>query len=294
MSQHSRTKRISYRIFRVFVLLIAVHWNVAAPPLVQAQSSFYWPKQGTPEPPPSKLYSVTRIEMPNGDATLAGWVFEPTRVEPVDTVVYCHGNAGNMESHVAFMDFLPARGFRVVMFDYQGYGDSSPNKPTRESTASDVNAAIDFAMGRWGKPWIMGQSLGASLAIAVAGQRPRDLRGVVAVAPFTSYGAMARTVLRRSLLTRPLVLPSYAIVRSGYDPIDVVARIAPTPILLVHGEQDELIPPRMSRELFERASSPKALLLLPDAGHNSTWKEMGPRYADTIVRFLRGDKNQND
>jgi pimeloyl-ACP methyl ester carboxylesterase len=124
------------------------------------QSSFYWPKQGAPAVPKSRIYTVTKAEIPNGDAVLASWVFEPKAPEVRGTVVYCHGNAGNMEHHVGFMDFLPAHGFRVVMFDYQGFGESSPNKPTRESTVSDVNAVLDSAENRWGTPWLMGQSLG--------------------------------------------------------------------------------------------------------------------------------------
>ncbi len=251
-----------------------------------AQSSFYWPKQGEPRPPRSDSYTVTRGEIPNSDATLAGWVLEPKSGDPAGTVVYCHGNGGNMEHHVGFVEFLPRHGFRVMMFDYQGYGESTPNEPTRESTASDVNAAIDFATGRWGKPWLMGQSLGASLAIAVAGERPRDVKGVVAVAPFTSYRRVARAVLRKSLLTRPLVLPSYVIVRGGHDPIDVVANLAPTPLLLVHGEKDELIPPRMSQDLFEKAGQPKDLLLVAGASHNSGWQEMGPEFVARVVGFL--------
>jgi alpha-beta hydrolase superfamily lysophospholipase len=254
--------------------------------IIHAQSSFYWPKPGTPRQPRSEDYSVHSVTIPNQDATLAGWVLEPKSADITGTVVYCHGNAGNMEHHVAFVDYLPRHGFRVLMFDYQGYGESTPNHPTRASTASDVNAAVDFAIARWGRSWLMGQSLGASLAISTAGERARDLQGIVAVAPFTSYRAMARAVLRRSILTRALVLPSYVIVRGGHDPIDVVGNIAPTPILLVHGERDELIPPRMSRELFEKARSPKDLLFVPDAAHNSTWREMGPVYVDKVIDFL--------
>src|SRR5262245_44913316 len=204
---------------------------------VQGQSSFYWPKPGKPQPPTNETYSVISVTIPNQDAKLAAWILEPKSWNGKATVVYCHGNGGNMEHHVAFVDFLPSCGFRVLMFDYEGYGESSPNEPTRASTASDVNAAVDFATERWGKPWLMGQSLGAALAIATAGERPNDVLGVIAVAPFTSYRAVARAVLRRNLLTRALVLPSYVIVRGGQDPIDVVSNIAPCPLLLVHGEK---------------------------------------------------------
>jgi pimeloyl-ACP methyl ester carboxylesterase len=274
-----------------FALLAALH---LLPNDAFAQRSFYWPQPGRPTPPLSKSYSVESVTIRSGEGTLAGWVFEPTAPEVVGTVVYCHGNAGNVEHHVGFADFLPAHGFRLLMFDYRGYGASSAGSPTRESTTEDVGAAIDYATDRWGKPWLMGQSLGASLAIAVAGDRPRDVQGVVAVAAFTSYGAIARKVLRQNLLTRPLVVPSYAIVRRGHDPIDAVAQLSPTPILIVHGDNDQLIPPRMGRELFDRAGSPKQFLLVPGAGHNSGWQEMGPQYVSTVVAFLNGERPRDD
>jgi hypothetical protein len=231
---------------------------------------------------------VASLTVPNGEASLAAWILTPGDGEAYETVVFCHGNSGNMEDHVEFVDFLPRHGYRVVMFDYQGYGESSPNEPSRESTASDVSAAIDYSTARWGKPWLMGHSLGAALAIDAGGRRPSDVRGVIAVAPFTSYRAMARKVLRDSPWTRALALPSAVVVLPGHDPVDHVADIAPTPLLLVHGDQDQLIPMRMSQELFDRAREPKELFVVPGAGHNSTWREMGPGYVGRVVKFIQG------
>jgi pimeloyl-ACP methyl ester carboxylesterase len=255
---------------------------------VRGQSFFYYPKRETPNAPTSNYYSVVPVSIPNGDDNLAAWVFEPKTSKLEGTVVFSHGNAGNMEDHVAFVDFLPRHGFRVLMYDYRGYGESTPLEPTRESTVSDLNAAIDFAGEQWGKPWLMGHSLGASLTIAVAAKRSTDVKGVVAVAPFTSYGAVARAGLRKSILARALVLPSYVVVPRAHEPIDAVGQIAPTPLLLVHAEDDTIIPPRMSRELFEKAGEPKHLLIVPHTGHNNGWSEMGDEYVATVCIFLRG------
>ena len=272
------------------------YWFIAIAPLLlpalqtpaYAQPGFYYPKRERPNAPTSAYYSVTPVLITNGDDELAGWVFEPKTVNPKGTIVFSHGNAGNMEDHVAFVDFLPRYGFRVLMYDYRGYGESTLLEPTRESTMSDTHAAIDFAVERWHKPWLMGHSLGASLTIAVAAKRTAEVKGVIAVAPFTSYGSVARANLRKSILSRALVLPSYVVVRRAHEPIDAVAQIAPTPLLLVHAEDDSIVPPQMSRALYEKANEPKHLLMVPNAGHNSSWSEMGDEYLDTICSFLHG------
>lgn len=273
---------------RCWYVAIAAQLLLVLQTTVHAQSFFYYPKRDAPNAPMSSTYSVIPVSISNGDDDLAGWVFEPKTSKPEGTIVFSHGNAGNMEDHVSFVDFLPRHAYRVLMYDYRGYGESTPLEPTRESTASDLNAVIDFAGEQWGKPWLMGHSLGASLTIAVAGQRSTDVKGVIAVASFTSYGAVARANLRKSLLSRALVLPSYVVVPRAHEPIDAVGQIAPTPLLLVHAEDDTIIPPRMSRELFEKAREPRHLLMVPNAGHNSSWSEMGDEYVATVLSFLRG------
>src|SRR5262245_20210200 len=107
MPNHKHT--VAHLLFTGMLLTLPI-------PIVQAQSSFYWPKSGKPRQPESEEYSVDSVTIRNQDATLAGWVLEPKSADVIGTIVYCHGNAGNMEHHVAFVDFLPSHGFRVLMF----------------------------------------------------------------------------------------------------------------------------------------------------------------------------------
>jgi len=131
------------------------------------------------------------------------------------------------------------------------------------------------------------------LTIVAASKRSGEIKGVIAVAAFTSYGAVARASLRRGVLSRSLVVPSYVLVPRGNDPIATIQKIAPRPLLIVHGEEDTTIPARMSRELFEKANDPKNLLIVPGAGHNSSWTEMGDEYVATVLKFLRGELKMN-
>jgi uncharacterized protein len=255
-----------------------------------ANRAFYVPSRGVPTPPLDPTLSIEEVRIPSGGGELSAWVFEPVDATPEQTVVFCHGNAGNLENHADFVTFLPRHGFRVLLFDYRGYGQSTGNSPTRESTFSDVLAAIDFTSARWGKPWLMGHSLGASLAITAAAERKDSLQGLVAMAPFTSYRAAARAVLGGNPVTYTLFWPLGFFVKRSYDPIDSIGKISPLPLLLVHGEEDEIIPPRMSQELFEKAGEPKQLLLVPGMSHNESIEMVGASHQKQVVEFMRPEQ----
>ncbi len=255
-----------------------------------ANRAFYVPSRGVPTPPLDPALRIEEVRIPNSEAELSAWVFEPVDATPEQTVVFCHGNAGNLENHAGFVTFLPRHGFRVLLFDYQGYGDSTGGSPTRKSTYSDVLAAIDYATAHWGKPWLMGHSLGASLAIPAALERKDSLRGLVAMAPFTSYRATARAVLGGNPVTYTLFWPLGFFVKRGLDPIDSVGKLSPLSLLLVHGEDDEIIPPRMSRELYEKASEPKQLLLVPGWSHNETLDMAGDETIKGVIDFMTQER----
>lgn len=227
--------------------------------------------------PESDGYTVTPQRIASGTGKVALWVLDPKRSPTVGTVVFCHGNGGNLDDHVSFVDFLPEHGYRVLMFDYRGYGESTPIRISRESTSADVEAVIAHATAQWGKPWLMGHSLGASLAIVAAGTRPDTVRGVIAVAPFTSYRGVARSVLERHSSGATAARSASSLVSTGHEPIDAVPRISPTPLLLVHGGRDDLIPPEHSQQLYDHAGQPKDLLIVPHAGHNTPCGEKGRR-----------------
>jgi len=251
-----------------------------------ANRAFYVPSRSRPLPPVNSHCKVSEVRIPNGKAELAAWVLEPTAEEPLGTVLFCHGNAGNLENHLPFVDFLPRKGYRLILFDYQGYGASTPNRPTRERTVSDVHAALDYTITNYGKPWIMGHSLGSSLAVWVTGERNQDVRGVVAVATFTSYRAVARSVLGGTLILKPIAWPLGLFVSRGNDPVDAIGRLSPTPVLLIHAKEDELVPEWMCGELYEKAGDPKDMYVVPGADHNSDWQDMGPEYVQKVLDFL--------
>lgn len=251
-----------------------------------ADRAFYMPSQRKPIPPTIEGVSLAEERIPIGADHLMAWVLEPASGEAKGTVLYSHGNAGNIENHLGFIDFLPHMGWRLILYDYRGYGASTGGPPSRDKTIEDVHAALDWTLGRFGPAWLVGQSLGASLSIWVGGERSADIEGVIAVAPFTSHRAIAREALGSTLLLYPLKWPLGFFVSRGGDPIDRVADISPKPLLLVHGEADDLIPPWMSEELFGAAREPKRIRMIPRMGHNDGWRDSNPSFVSTILEFL--------
>jgi hypothetical protein len=285
MKFHFNKRRWMVRILVVLILGFLLH--------ACANRAFYVPSRTVPIAPKSSKYIVETVEIPNGDDRISAWVLEPTDREALGTVLFSHGNAGNLENHLPFAEFLPLEGYRLILYDYRGYGASTPVRITRESTVSDLNAALDYTIGMYGKPWLMGHSLGSSLSLWVASHRKTDVRGVVAVAPFTSYRAVARSVLGHPGILTPLAWPLGLLVNRGSDPADRVGEVSPTPILFVHGGDDTIIPSRMSEELYSKAGEPKELTILPGVDHNMGWREMGEDYVEKVVTFLTETEDQD-
>lgn len=256
-----------------------------------ADRAFYMPGKSKPTPPLLEGVSIEETLIPIGSESLHTWVLEPAEGEVRGTVLYSHGNAGTIENHLGFIDFLPRRGWRLVLYDYRGYGASTGGPPTRGKTIEDVHAALDWSLDRYGPTWLVGQSLGASLSVWVGGERSADIEGVVAIASFTSHRAIARDTLGGTFILYPLKWPLSFFVSSGGDPIDRVADISPKPLLLVHGEADNLIPPRMSEELYEVAREPKRIRTIPRMGHNDDWRRSDPSFVSTILEFLESPPN---
>ncbi|MEW5850229.1 MAG: alpha/beta hydrolase [Myxococcota bacterium] len=229
---------------------------------------FYYPDGRDYGSPTSYRLKHEEVSFPSADGTrLSGW-FLPAVGEPRGTVVHAHGNAANISNHFHGVVFLPPARFNVLVFDYRGFGRSE-GAPTRAGCVADVNAALDYVRTRpdvaRGKVGLFGQSLGGALSIVVGAART-DVAAVAAEAAFTSHRELAREVLRLSPLA-PLAGPLSRLLTSEYAPLEVVDRISPRPLLLLHGDRDALIPLSMSRELLARAGEPKALHVVEGGQH---------------------------
>jgi len=209
----------------------------------------FLPERGVPAPPSGveERWLTTR-----DGVRIHAWYVAAGR--PRAMLLWSHGNAGNIASRVDIASALAARGLDVLAYDYRGYGRSD-GSPSEAGVSLDAEAAYDHACGS-GLPVIaFGESLGGAVSIALAGVRP--CAGVAVVSTWTTL----RDVARRHYG------PLAAIVGNRFDSLARIAAVS-VPLLVVHGDADDIVPFELGERLFAAAREPKRFLRVAGAGHN--------------------------
>lgn len=228
---------------------------------------------------PSDLGLVARevpIDTDDGER-LHGWLVA-SESRRRGHVLFCHGNGGNIGDRVHQASLLARAGFDVLLFDYRGYGHSS-GRPSEEGTYRDARAAREALLRQEdvsdSQVVYLGESLGSAVALALALEAPP--LGLVLQSPFTRVRDMAREHYR---------LPSF-LVPDAYPSLARVKKLR-SPLLVLHGERDEIVPASHGRALFEAAPEPKSLRLFPGLGHNDLVERAGDDWAATIASWRDG------
>lgn len=202
------------------------------------------------------------------------WWPEP---EGRPTVLFLHGNAQEVFSWSLVREDLEALECRLLLIDYHGYGKSG-GSPSEAGLYLDGRAALDWLSGQGvtdGETVVFGKSLGGGVACEIV--RGRPFLGLVLESTFTSLASVARHLF-------PFA-PGYSPPVSAYNSLEKLAEIS-CPLLVIHGDRDNLIPFREGTRLFEAANEPKELFVVEGAGHNDVSMVAGPAYGETISRWM--------
>lgn len=238
-------------------------------------------------------YETVRFTSADG-LGLSGWWLP--RAGARGAVIGCHGHSGSKDELLGIGTASWRAGYSVLLFDFRGRGESEPWPHTLVSReVDDLLAAVRLARGRApGLPLgVIGFSMGAAVSILTAAREPA-IAAVVADSPFTSGAEVVGHAVRQTLRLPPEMLVAAAdeLVqrRHGYRfsqarPIDAVAQIAPRPLLLIHGDQDTLVPVEHGRRLYAAAGEPKELLIAPGAEHCGAYFADREGYAARVTAF---------
>jgi alpha-beta hydrolase superfamily lysophospholipase len=226
-------------------------------------SVFFFPQKQHLQTPDQLGLEYEDIFFTSADETrIHGWWLQ-AKAPVRGTIYFLHGNAENISTHIHNIAWLPAQGYQVFLIDYRGFGLSG-EKATLPGALQDIQAGFEYILTRADareKPlYLLGQSLGASMAIYFSATDPlakEYLNAVISDAAFTRYSEMARHVSGQSWLTWPLQYPVSWSMIGGYDPVDHVADIAPLPLLLIHSQDDRIVPHAFNDELLQAALVPK-------------------------------------
>lgn len=220
---------------------------------------------------------------------LHAW-FLPGTSQAQGTILFLHGNAENISTHIMSVHWLPAQGFNVFLPDYRGYGESA-GEPSMEGVQDDVDSALRSLLARPDvepdRIVVFGQSLGGAIAIYNVAHSPyrKHICGLAVESAFSSYRGIAREKLGSFWLTWPLQYPLSLLVSNRYSPDDAVAMISPIPLLIIQGDRDPIVPVGHARRLFELAREPKKLWVVPGGGHIQAFQRQ--TYRDRFVAWLK-------
>jgi hypothetical protein len=210
---------------------------------------------------------------------LHGW-FVPAPGAAEVTLLWFHGNAGNISHRLDHLRRLRDRlTVHICIVDYRGYGRSE-GRPSEAGLYRDARAALAGVRRdprvRPDRIVYFGQSLGTAVAVELAiHETPL---GLVLESPFTSLRAMGRVVYPW--------LPVNLLVGNQFDSLSRIPQ-ARAPLLILHGDRDEVVPFAQGRQLFEAAAGPKFFHAIRGAGHNDTYLVGGPPYLDAWHAFLK-------
>jgi uncharacterized protein len=213
---------------------------------------------------------------------LHGWLVRSARRPPAATVIFLHGNGGNL-SYLGWLgEGLADRGFDVLLFDYRGYGRSEGSVSDERGIYEDADAAYDFVTGGLGVPpskvVLYGQSLGTTAAVDVAARK--GCGALVLESGLSSAGDMAAAIMPW--------LPRFArgLTENRFDSVGKLPSVR-CPVFVSHGDRDEVIPVEQGRKLHAAAPEPKRLVIVKGAGHNDLSIIGGEPYARDLAEFIR-------
>jgi len=245
-------------IMKLVTGLFAVYAIVAVAAFILQRRLMYFPDPERVSPASFNLPGVSEriIDAPDG-ARLISWHAKAAPGQP--TILYFHGNAGNLASRAERIRRYISRGYGVLFMSYRGYSGSTGG-PSERNNVADAQLAYNALKADGLAPEeiiVYGESLGSGVAVQLAASN--EIAGLVLDAPYT-------TIVDVAALEYPY-LPVRPFVFDRYETVRYLPRVT-APLLVLHGEADRVIPVAMGRAVYNAANAPKEIVTFPRAGHS--------------------------
>ncbi len=223
------------------------------------------------------------IYLTSGDERIHAW-YVPAEGARL-SVLFCHGNAGNISHRLETLSLLSSLGVNVLIFDYAGFG-LSEGKASEAQTYHDVEAAWQFLIEDKlvdpGAIVLFGRSLGGAVATWIAAKN--EPGGLILESTFISIIAMGKKLYP--------IFPIRLLARVRYDSAALIEKIK-APKLFIHSRDDETIPFEHGIALYEKAQAQKTFVEIR-GGHNSGFLDSGSDYTVPLQSFLKTVESRLD
>jgi uncharacterized protein len=217
----------------------------------------YFPDRRLVDPAQAGLSGVEDLRLTTDDGeTLVAWYVPAKDGHPL--ILYFHGNGGALVDRIPRFRALTASGYGLLAIAYRGYGGST-GSPTQKGLMEDGETAYLEARARGydgDRIVLMGESLGTGVAIALAATR--EAAALVLDSPYSSAVEVAAA--------HYAVFPVNWLMLDRFRSDLAIGEVR-IPILVVHGDEDDVIPINLARRLFELANEPKTFMLVSGGKH---------------------------
>ena len=291
-------RRRLLRLGSVFVVasVVGAAIEVVALSLQAARTIVYPPRSAEDATPAERGLPFERVTFQSADGTrLQGWFLSEGRA----TVVLAHGHGASKAGMLGYAELLQKRGgYSILLFDFRASGESEGTQATLGFHEwQDVLGAIRYLRARpdvdSDRIGALGASMGAA-ALLLLGQEAHQLRAVVADSSFASgeslVGRFDRWFRLPSLpfsLSVPWAIEHYVGIKPrDVAPLSTVGAISPTPLFIIHGEEDTGVAVADAHLLYEAAGEPKELWIIPGVGHGGGLSEVSEEYQRSVLAFF--------
>ncbi len=274
-------RRLTLTIASILLLVVAATAGFHAyVPRLERQMTFH-PGKYDPKAPWQLPAATADVYFQTSDGVrLHGWLLTGASPKTGLTVLLLHGNAGTLQGFSADALVFQKRGFDVFLVDYRGYGRSEGESLDESTLNLDGAAAMRYLTAERGLDprsiALFGYSLGSTVASDLAVSQP--CRAVALVAPLASARRQAESMFPR--------MPGlfFSTMTNRFDTVGKIGGVR-CPVIVVHGDKDELISVEQGRAVYEAAPQPKRLVIVPGGGH---WLpgSTGRGYLDDLVSFF--------
>ena len=217
-------------------------------------------------------YKEVFIEV-DKDIKLKSWFLEKD-TKKNKTILYFHGNAGDLTNRVHKLNELSKLNINILLISWRGFS-GNPGKPTEKNLYNDARKSVEWLnkTGIENKNIILyGESLGTGVATELG--QDNSFSGIVLESPFTSVADAAKIYYP--------YLPVDLLIKDRYDSLKKIKNIN-TPILVMHGKKDDVVPFTMGMELFEKANKPKFSYFPENDNH---MMEFNDQMMNSLKKFL--------
>lgn len=226
----------------------------------------------------SDMSGLEDVWIPLGDSKKLHALWMPAakpNAANAPVMLYLHGARWNVSGSVPRIRRMQSLGFSVLAVDYRGFGQSTNELPSEASALEDAQAAWQWLARKapGSDRYIFGHSLGGAVAIDLAA-KVGDERGTIVEGTFTSISDVVSTFKWGWLPVSPLITQRFESVRKVAD--------IQSPLLVVHGSADTLIPAELGRRLYEAAPGPKRFVLVEGGTHHNTNALGMGQYRDSL------------